>query len=173
MTTKSIELNKLFMLQRQKNISVILCCPSYFNIDSYIRTHRINTLIRVIDQGNYAGYMSKAIEIINTLQSTKKKISQMRLPSGSFWHGSFRKKFPSSVDLQEYLSRKGDNLNDYLNQIDTSSFAFMPIKQLADKLSLTGNQVIKLIQSNTIKAKKIGKKWFVSKEEYDRVLNIE
>jgi len=173
MTTKSIELNKLFMLQRQKNVSVILCCPSYFNIDSYIRTHRINTLIRVIQQGDYAGYNPKAIEIINVLQHTKKKISQMKLPSGSFWHGSFRKKFPACVDLQDYLSRKGDNLNDFLDKIDTTAFDFMPIKQLASKLSITGKQVINLINNNEVKAKKIGKKWFISKDEYNRILNIE
>lgn len=173
MTTRSIEMNKIFMLQRQKNISILLCCPSYFNIDSYIRSNRINTMIRVIKQGDYAGYNPRAIEIINTLQSTKKKISQMKLPSGSFWHGSFRKKFPACVNLQEYLNRKTDNLDDFLNSIDTTSFDFMPIKQLANRLSITGKQVINLINNNEVKAKKIGKKWFVSKEEYNRVLNIE
>jgi len=173
MTIKNIEMNHLFMLQRQSNISVILCCPAFFNIDSYIRTNRINSLFRVTEQGHYVGYLTKAIDIINSLQSTKKKISQMKLPSGSFWHGCFRKKFPKCIDLKEYLRRKKQNYVQFLDGIDTDDFEYMPIKRLADKLSIDNEQLINLIEHNEIKAKKIGKKWFVSKDEYKRVLDIE
>ena len=179
MTNKNIEMNQLFMLQRQSNISVLLCCPDFFSIDSYIRKNRINSLLRVTEQGHYVGYNVKAIDIINTLQSTKKKISQMKLPNGSFWHGCFRRKFPPCINQAEYIRRKKENYHAFLDKWDDENtdeegdFKFVPIKKLAIQLSLTGNQVIKLIESNTIKAKKIGKKWFVSKDEYNRVLDIE
>jgi gluconate kinase len=173
MSSNNIQMTKLFMLQRQKNVSVIVVCPSLWNIDSYIRNHRVNTLIRVWKQGHYMGYLPRAIGIINTLQQTKKQISAMKLPNGSFWHGCFRKKFPKSIDLKQYLKKKRQNFEDFADSLDTKAFEFVPIKQLANKLSINSRQINFLVDKGEIKVKKIGTKLFVSKEEYNRVLNIE
>jgi len=173
MGADNIKMTKLFMLQRQKNVSVIVVCPSMWNIDTYIRQHRINTLIRVWKQGHYYGYLPRAIDIINTLQHTKKKISSMKLPNGSWWTGHFRKCFPTSIDLTEYLKKKRQNFEDFANGLDTSTFELIPAKALANKLSINTKQMMYLIKKKEIKAKQVGNKWFISKEEHDRVLNVD
>ena len=174
MSMNNIMMTKLFMLQRQKNISVVVCCPSYWDVDTYLRRHRINTLIRVIKQGKYQAYLPRAINIINDIGYRKKKISSMRLPSGSFWHGDFRKVFPKCIDRDVYLQRKKEHLDKFINSIDIDfqTIKMIPAHKVARELTLSPKQMRKRILKGTIKAKKIGAKWFISKEEYDNLLRI-
>ncbi len=109
---------KIFMLQRQKNVSVILCCPSFWDIDTYLRRHRVNTMIRVYKQGHYMGYLLKAINIINDIGYRKRPLTQIKLPSESFWHGTFRKGFPKSVNRDAYLKKKDTHLEKFLESIE-------------------------------------------------------
>jgi len=167
-------MTKIFMLQRQKNISVVVCCPSFWDVDGYLRRHRIDTMIRIMKQGKYMAYLPKAISIINDVGYRKKKLSAIRLPSGSFWYGSFRKILPKLITREDYLKRKEQHLEDFLNDIemDFQTVKMIPAHRVAHELSLTPTQMRKRIDKGTIKAKKIGAKWFISKEEYDNLLRI-
>ena len=111
----NIKLTKLFMLQRQKNIGCVVCCPSFWDIDSYIRRHRVNTLIRVFSHGHYMGMFKKCIEIINEVGYRRKPLTRIKLPSGYFWHGYFNKELPKIMNKKEYLKRKTAHFNKFIN----------------------------------------------------------
>ncbi len=118
MSVNNVLMTKIFMLQRQKNVSVILCCPSFWDIDAYLRRHRVNTMIRIYKQGHYMGYLPKALRIINEVGYRKKPLTMIKLPSESFWHGTFRKIFPKSIERSVYLSQKKKHLDTFLDTIE-------------------------------------------------------
>lgn len=163
----NIQITKLFMLQRQKNLVVIVNCPSYWDIDAYIRRHRISTLIRVIEQGKYCGYIQRAIDIINEL-SRKIPLTKIRFPNGSFWHGSFNKPFPRSIDREAYLKKKKEHLEEYMNSIDVQRW--VPTSKLATALSLDTGQIDDRLRRGVINGKKIGNRWFITAEDYRKLI---
>lgn len=174
LTQSNINMVKLFMLQRQMNVSVIACCPSFWDIDTYLRRHRINTLIRLISPGAYCGYLPKAVSIINELGYSKKPLTKIRVPNGSFWHGKFNKRFPKCIDRAQYLKDKRAHLDNYINSLE---FDFgVPKMILASKaakeMGLSSSQMIKRIQKGTITAKKIGARYFISRETYEDLLRF-
>ncbi len=120
MSQGNIQFTKLFMIQRQKNISVIVCCPSFWDVDPYIRRHRINTMIRIISQGKYMGYLPRAVNIINELGYRKKPLTTIKFPTGSFWYGWFSKRLPKSLDRNKYLAKKAKHLDDFLRELTNS-----------------------------------------------------
>lgn len=120
MNIDNINMTKLFMLQRQKNLSIIVCCPSFWDVDPYIRRHRINTMIRIIDHGHYMGYLPKAIKIINEVGYRKKPLTTIKFPTGSFWYGTFNKKLPASLDRVAYLAKKAKHLDNFLKELSKS-----------------------------------------------------
>lgn len=170
MGINNIGLTKLFMLQRQKNISCFVVCPSFWDIDTYIRRHRINTLIRVIKQGQYMGMLRKSIDIINEVGYRKKPLTHIKLPNGFFWHGYFAKQFPKQISREAYLKRKQEHLNEFLDSLDKDEFEFMPAIDVAKRLSITPKQMRWIIAQGNIKAKKVGRKWFIPKLEVDKAL---
>lgn len=172
MTSNNISMIKIFMLQRQKNISVVVCCPSFWDVDQYIRNHRINTLIRIMDQGKYMGYLPRSIKILNEVGYNKKKISNIKLPNGHFWHGHFNKNLPSNINREAYLKKKEANLERFLEKIDKNieTVKFRPAYKVAKQLGLTTQQMDKRLAEGTIKGKKIGATWFIPTDEYDKLM---
>jgi len=135
---------RLFMLQRQKNFNVIVVCPSFYDIDTYVRKHRVNTLIRVINQGDYMGYLPKAISIINEVGYRKKPLSAIKIPNGQFWYGTFTKPFPKYLKRDDYVLKKGNHLEDFLKNIDKTNKKGELAKEIGEKLSESGKNILKI-----------------------------
>lgn len=177
MSSDSVGLIKLFQLQRQKNQFIVAICPDYWSIDAYIRRHRINTLIRIIEPGKYVGYVEEGIKIINEAGANKKlSLSQIRVRDGLFWHGYFRKKWPNNIDRTKYLDNKSRHLEEYLEDLSsniqtkpTEQKMFL-LREIAKEIGIQPKDVRYLVRKGTIKAEKIGERYFVTKEERERLL---
>jgi len=129
-------------------------------------------MIRVTEQGKFMGYLPKAIGIVNSLQRSKKKLSSIKLPTGSFWYGDFRKPLPKTINREDYIDRKTTHFDSFLDGLieDMDTAKMVPASKVAKDLSLTANGINKRIQKGIIQAKKIGGRWFVTVEERERLL---
>jgi len=177
MSQNNVRMTKLFMLQRQKNVSVVVCCPSFWDVDAYIRRHRVNTLIRIYKQGEYQGMLKKCIDIINQVGYRKKPLTQIKLPLGYWWYGNFRKTFPYSIDVQKYLIKKREHLETFLDDLEEDmglkkDFKIIPAAKVAKEMCITNVALSEKIRNGTVVAKKIGRAWYIPKEEYLRLTEI-
>ena len=93
MSATNRTLSKTFMVQRALKYVVLINIPSFFMLDTIIRTHRVRTLIDVIGRGKYKCITGKAISIIAKEGMLTKNISGVRIPNGTFWHGYFTKEY--------------------------------------------------------------------------------
>ena len=56
---------KTFMIIRQRRLFVCLCLPNFHILDSYVRDHRVNTLLQIKQRGYYMGFLETAIKTIS------------------------------------------------------------------------------------------------------------
>jgi hypothetical protein len=107
MRTSNRVLAKTFMVQRFLNVHVTICIPSYWNLDSMVRDHRIKTLIIIPRRSDYKCVVGQGIKIINKTGSKDKTKPLMTLPIpyGMFWEGHFRKNFPDTISFEEYENK--------------------------------------------------------------------
>lgn len=110
-TTRGTKIiNKILMTVGQRNLFLIFLIPSFKELDPYLRTHRVDVLIRVCEKG-YAKIYSKA---------KIKRIKQLK--DGTVYYPSCEfairfKKLEGEV-WEEYLEHKKKQLADYLKEID-------------------------------------------------------
>ncbi len=93
-------LTKSFFIQRALKFLVITCIPNFFMLDITLRNHRARTLIEVLSRGHYICITGSGIRKIAKEGLQSKQIKGISLKKGTFWHGSFRKKFPITVSRQ-------------------------------------------------------------------------
>lgn len=123
MTKDNVNTTKIFQLIRQKYLHNIICIPNFKDLDTYVRNHRVDTLIHVTAPGVYKVILKDGINVINEVfPHKKKKISQVKLPASSFFHGFGRKIFPTinDLDLDAYKSDKARNLREELIKLRDS-----------------------------------------------------
>jgi energy-coupling factor transporter ATP-binding protein EcfA2 len=80
---------KLFALMRQKNLITIICVPNFFTLDSYVRLHRVDTLIYISKRGKYIGYVKGAIKIVSKEGQRTNRMGGFKLRDGTYWPGYF------------------------------------------------------------------------------------
>lgn len=167
MTQNNITMTKIYMLQRQKNVSVVVCCPSFWDIDTYLRRHRVNTLLRITKQGEYFGYLPKAIKIINDVGYRKKDLSKIRVPNGSFWTGKFRREFPKTINREDYLKKKGNHLDTFLSDIekDFNKTKLISTRKYGELTGSTADSVWDKIKYGSLQGTKIGGRWYLKPPE--------
>jgi hypothetical protein len=114
---------KTFMIQRMLMIHVVICIPNYWDLDVFIRTHRINTLILIKERGEYKCAMGKAIKIINQVgkRDRSKTLISITLPYGSFFEGCCSDSFPNTIDKGEYTDKKLKYLISSLKELNRHS----------------------------------------------------
>lgn len=62
MRDDNIEGVKLLTVMGERNLFVILCVPSFFIIDKYIREHRVSALIKVVARGKFQFYSKQKLK---------------------------------------------------------------------------------------------------------------
>lgn len=160
---------KLFALLRQKNLCIIICVPNFWTLDSYVRDHRVDTLMWVHTKAKYNCYTGKAIKIISKEGHKFKRISGIRVPVNTFWSGYFNKGIPTLNDInhESYKEHKGEHFDEFLEDIVTiveereKKNTYISLREAKQIVPLHRDTIIKLIKDKKIEGKQVGGKWFV------------
>lgn len=165
---------KLFTLIRQRNIHLCICIPNFYIIDSYIRDHRVDTMLNIIRRGGYNGFNKSAINIISKEGKDTKNIYKANIPSGTSWKGYWRNKFPTinNLNLEAYKEHKRSHLESFfdeiIKQVDSSSNGttdYITIPEFARKFGLKQDTVRSHIKKGIIKAHQLGQKYLIKKTD--------
>lgn len=162
---------KLFALMRQRNLCVIICVPNFFTLDSYVRNHRVDTLIYLHRKGQFTCFKGKAIRIISKEGSKFKNIAGIKVPYGTFFRGHFNREFPriNDVSIEAYRAHKGENFDLFLDEVEEAirkrdeQPEWLSISQAKKIVPLNEDTYIKKIKSGELKGKKIGGKYFIDR----------
>ncbi len=169
MTSINRLLTKAFMIIRQKNLFVCIVLPSFFMLDSYIRNHRINSLLYCYKRGKFRAYNRKYAKVIS-IKGMKYKDYNVVHGNKAVW-GHFNKPFPSEELRKQYLVKKNKYVNSFLKNMESEREGFYKVIKFSE---ITGYSLITIkrwIKSNKIKYKKIGGHIFIPKIEVERVVD--
>lgn len=167
---------KSFTVIRAKSLNVIICVPNFHILDNYIKEHRTRLLIQIFKRGHYIAFNKEAIRIINEKGTKHKQVLGIKVPNGTFWHGSCNYVFPPQVPEAMYEELKMEHMNQYIKQareeVTSSNIKFLPAAKVAREISMTSDGLIGLIKRGEVEGKQIGKYWYVSMESYKRLLEM-
>ena len=167
---------KLLSISRQLNIHLIINVPNFWNLESYVREHRVKTLINVTERGYCNIYTHKSIRYVS-LGGSKNRLWEG--VSNEIWKdiAKFSKRLPEVNDFNEetYLQLKKEHMNDFLEELEefaesieeSSKSKRLTIKDAANKLGVARNTIQRLIERGELKGIRICSKWFVVKESLE------
>jgi len=167
MTKMNILLTKLFMTIRQRNLLIILCIPSFYFIDSYIREARIDCLLHIIQRGDYYAFDDKKCKHLTTNYG---KYRTFPFKERSFF-GHFNVTTPPQINLQNYRQIKEESMKLQLDEakaftakLDAKNKDVSKIwdtSQAANALGITIKAVHEKIKLGRMRGEKIGGKWYI------------
>lgn len=163
----NVQTIKLLTICRQLKLHLVICVPSFWAVDSYVRNHRASTLILVRSRGKYVGYNRGGIKVITSVGSSKKSILKIKTPDGTSWAGHFNKQFPiiNDLDYEAYKKIKAQHMKQYLTDLRAHSGSeYMLISQFQMKFPLARKTLIAMIERGELAGRKLGKKWFVHRD---------
>ncbi len=168
---------KALTIVRSKCLNIIVCIPSFWILDNYLRSHRCNLLIQVIKRGSYIAYNRAGIAWINIEGGKRKKVLGIRCKSGTFWHGSCYKKTPPQLSWEEYEDLKKANVDLFLREVkedlEESVRMLRPASKVARSMGVTGLTVSNLIKKGEVEGKQIGGTWYVSNKGYRDLMSMD
>lgn len=140
---------KLLTVMGERNLFVIICVPSFFILDKYIREYRVSGVAKVIDRGKFRYYSRPRLKKsfqgkTNKRFSWKSPVFEERFPAftGKIWNEYTAKK-------AEYLAaRKAPRLE------EGNGKKFVPIMVRAKKEGVSRDTMIRKIQSGEIEGHK-------------------
>lgn len=175
MSTSNKIFLKLFNVQRILRFNVAICIPNFFMLDKTVRTHRTKTLICVKERGDYRAFTGKAIPLIAKWGENEKSWKQVRIPNGTFWDGHFSKDFPKTIDRQEYEFHKLSAIGDLIGETkeDIGAKKMMAVAKIARQLDVSAKTIIRRIVNGELEGKKIGNRWLLSTESYEKLVSTD
>ena len=161
------------MVARAKCINMIVCIPNFFLLDTYIRNHRVDLLIHVTKRGVYKAFKEKSLAYISKDALKSKDVMSVRLKSGLWWDGKFRKNICEGFDYNIYLANKHKYIDEFLASKDAHPVGKVMIKAatLAKQLDISSLSLRHWIEDGKIRGKKMGQQWFVDRNDAERLLN--
>lgn len=150
------EINRMIVqamsMIRSKNIYVIFCVNSIFDLDKNLAISRADILLHVygeslIDRGRFAAFFraKDGLDRLKQLYLKGKKLYEYTEPKANFI-GSFTKNFV--VDEQEYEKRKQEGINRFLKSSTIKIKAFrsrdMLIKHILDNKLMKIDDVVRV-----------------------------
>jgi hypothetical protein len=168
----NIMMVKLFALMRQKNICVIICVPNFFTLDSYVRDHRVDTLINCTEKGQFQCYVKKAIKIISSEGYKYKNIEGIIVPAGTRFSGYFNKFFPkiNDISIETYKQHKGNQFEIFLDELECmigkqdGGSEYIAVSVAEKIVPLHRDTYVRYIKSGKFEGKKIAGRWFVHRK---------
>lgn len=164
---------KLLSLARQLNICFIMCVPNFWTVDSYVREHRVQSLIHVRARGKHTCYYGSSIKKISIEGARTKSYKNVRIEDHKFG-GWFSKQLP--IDENEYRKHKAEHMTKFLNELDDYastkevSAKFIKSTQAAKILGVNPSMIPRRVEDGTLKGKKIGNFWYIDKESVKNLL---
>lgn len=171
MTPENKKIIRVLAKMRQLNACTIICIPRYKDLDRYIKDHRVDTLIIIEKDHKFTCYNKRAVEIITEVMYKGKQLHEIIVPHGTFFRGYFNKQFPLINDIKDnnYRTNKLDDFIEGLGEIveniqKEDDSMYVDIKGAAKLIGLKSETIEKFVRSKRLEAKKIGRKWFISRE---------
>ena len=165
---------KLFSVIRMKNLHIGICVPNFYTLDTYIRDHRVDTLIRISDRGKYTAYVGEGIKIVSKEGAPYKNMNGIRLPLKWMTKGWYTKEIPQINDLStdEYNKHKEKNIDNFIDELDqvarkTESGKWISANQLAKAKGIDPRTAIKHIKNGNIKGHILGNRYFINENIED------
>lgn len=162
------------MIMRQRNLCVVIAIPNFHLLDSYIKLHRVKTLIQIYERGNYIGFLDRGISKIAQDGAKYKNVLGIDVDSMYKWPGYFRKDFPKTISRNEYLAQKESNMIEFLNKMMEDNELFetkmVSAARVAKEIGCTSETIRNSIVRGKIIGKQIGSKWYITKEEYYKLI---
>jgi len=165
---------RLLTIIRQMNLHIIICVPSFWIIDSYVREHRVDTLLEVTDRGKYTGIIGDGVKMICTVgrQSKNVQYSLRKVPHQFWWRGDYVKDIISvnDVNMETYSDLKVKARNKHLDKIDKEykngedSFDYIKVSDFAKKTKKGHSYTIKMIKKGVYDGKMLGHMWYIHKK---------
>lgn len=177
-SSKGTMLDKLSVIMRQFNLCVGICMTDFLLLRRHFRNTRINTMIHLTKRGKYRIITGKGIDAVRQqIRNKNGNMSAIRMPNGTFYDGYFSKAIPELNDINEesYLAGKHKNAEKFVKEIEEMASEvkqvkegkYMSLKEAAKSLSICTKTVKSRIKDGTLKGKKIGSKWCVSKDSVE------
>ena len=169
-------LAKTFMVQRFLNVSVSICIPHFWSLDTLIRNHRINTLVIIKKRGEYKCIVGKGIKIMNKLgaKNKEKDLLAIPIPYQYFWEGKFKKSFPKTINMKEYEKHKFKHIQSFLDdaELDAKQQDMIPLKRIEKEIGIPEEDMKIEIRNGTVDGRRIGAKWFITKKAYKKLFKL-
>lgn len=173
---------KTFNLMRQLNLHIIVCIPNYNNMDSYIREHRVDTLLQIRkSKDTYKGITKEGIGVVNDVSKKVKDVNKVKLPYGSFWNGYWTKSYPAVNDVTEeaYRKKKREHLDQFITQLskevqyeEEAVISMVKISEFMKVVPMSRDQIAYNIQKGLIPGRKVGSIWYIDGEYYRKLRDL-
>jgi hypothetical protein len=164
MTSMNRILVKAFMISGLKNVCIILCIPSFFLLDSYIRNHRVDLLFHIPKRGKFKVYSARRAKLISILGS---KTKSMNVTKANL-KGWFLKQYPERLEKEFRIKERKFKFG-YLKDVKRDMEGYYKLYKFAEITGLAVTQIYDLIKRKKIVAKKIGHRWFIPKAEAEKI----
>lgn len=158
-------LTKAFMISGLKNVAIILLIPSFFNLDAYIRNHRVDILFDIPIRGRIKVYSTKRAKKISIL-GAKWKSMNVQKPNVV---GTFRKVWPDEQLEKDYREKEIKFKNSFITDLKKNLEGYFTCTKFAQITGFDLKTIYRWIKDKKIDAKRVGKKWFIPKDEADRI----
>ncbi len=162
---------KVFTQVRYKRNHIAVLIPNFHILDSYLREHRVKSLIHIISRGNYKAIINQlAIKRVSDLGRKTKQVAKVRLTSGTFFHGCFLKSFPSTILAEDYEKRKSkyviSAIDKALEKVEVrDNPKWVRISEAAKTHGLTKYMVEAMAKKDEITMKRVAGHKYVNSEE--------
>lgn len=168
MTNVNRMLTKSFMVSGIKNVCILICIPSFFNLDSYIRNHRIDLLINIPDRGKFKVYSAKKAKEISQKGVKYKKVDVVKANTV----GWFTKEFPEKLE-EEYRKKETKFKTSFIKDIKDNLEGMYTTTKFCQVTGYSLRHLMRWIKAKEVKAKKIGGRWYIPKAEAERIVSDE
>lgn len=167
MTSINRMLTKAFMVSGIKNVVIILCIPSFFNLDTYIRNHRIDLLFHIPLRGKFKVFSTERAKKISIVGAKTKSMNVVR-PNV---YGSFNKTWPDKTLESEYRKAESKYKTGFLKDLKDNLEGYYTAGQFAKYTGFDLRTIYRWIKEKQIKAKRVGKRYYLPKTEAERIVN--
>ncbi len=161
-------LTKTFMVIRQMNLFLILCIPSFFVLDTYIRDHRVNCLIHIERRGRFRAWNATGAKLVSIYGKATKSYG-VRTPI----RGWFGKEWASPELHKAYMIKKRKHLKDYMKELGTDLSGYYTLSKFAEVTGYSTSALHSWIKKGSLIHKRVGHRFFIPKEEADKLAERE
>jgi len=169
---------KLFALMRQKNLCVIVNVPNFYTVDSYIRDHRVRTLLEIPKRGYFKCIIGSGITQVSKDGNKYKRVGGVHLKDGTYFYGTFRKGIPEMNDItwETYSRYKQEEFDKFIQDIKgtvedySANSKYIGTKEASRILNTRQQLIADWCKAGRLKGVRIGGHWRIKREIVEKCL---